>query len=52
MWSRRDFLAGLGLSVAGAVTLGGTPVRAFADSSLMNQLNAIESDRVLVSHTA
>ncbi|MBX2821718.1 MAG: DUF1501 domain-containing protein [Rhodothermaceae bacterium] len=47
-WSRRDFLAGLGLSVAGAVTLGGTPVRAFAGSSLMSQLNSIESDRVLV----
>ena len=48
LWSRRDFLAGLGLSVAGAVTLGGTPVRAFAGTSLMNQLNALETDRVLV----
>ena len=48
LWSRRDFLAGLGLSVAGAITLGGTPVRAFAGSSLMDQLNALETDRVLV----
>ena len=48
LWSRRDFLTGLGLSVAGAVTLGGTPVRAFAGSPLMHQLNSLETDRVLV----
>lgn len=48
MWSRREFLSGLGLSVAGTIALGGTPVRTFAGSSLMHQLNAIETDRVLV----
>ena len=47
-WSRRDFLSGLGLSVAGAVTLAGTPVRTFASSSLLHQLNKVETDRVLV----
>ena len=47
-WSRRDFLSGLGLSVAGTLALGATPVRTFAGSSLMHQLNAIETDRVLV----
>lgn len=48
MWSRRDFLAGLGLSVAGAVTLGGTPVQAFTGTTLADQLNMLETDRVLV----
>ena len=47
-WSRREFLTGLGLSVAGTMALAGTPVRTFAGSSLMQQLNAIETDRVLV----
>ena len=47
-WSRRDFLSGLGLSVAGAMTLGATPVRAFTGSSLMQELSKLETDRVLV----
>ena len=48
LWSRRDFLAGLGLSMAGAVTLGGTPIQAFGGASLAHQLNKLETDRVLV----
>ncbi len=48
LWSRREFLSGLGLSVAGAMTLAGTPVQAFSGSSLLSALNDVETDRVLV----
>ena len=47
-WSRRDFLSGLGSTLAGAFMLAGTPIRAFAESPLLNQLRSQDSDRVLV----
>ena len=47
-WSRRDFLAGLGASLVGACAIGGVPVKAFGQSSLLNALNQLETDRVLV----
>ena len=48
-WSRRDFLTGLGLVTAGgAIMLGGTPVRAFGQTSLLQHLRALETDRTLV----
>ena len=48
-WSRRDFMSGLGLGVAGAALWGGsTPARAFAGSPLLSALSASETDRVLV----
>ncbi len=47
-WSRRDFLSGLGKTFAGAFMLAGTPIRAFAESPLLNQLRNADSDRILV----
>ena len=48
-WSRRDFLASMGLAAAGgAVMLGGTPVKAYGNSSLLHALNRLETNRVLV----
>ena len=48
-WSRRDFLASMGLAAASsAVMLGGTPVRAFGHSSLLHRLNRLDTNRVLV----
>ncbi|MFK7843759.1 MAG: DUF1501 domain-containing protein, partial [Rhodothermales bacterium] len=47
-WSRRDFLSGLGALSAGALLLGGTPVRTFGMSPLMEQLHRMETDRILV----
>lgn len=46
-WSRREFMAGLG--VAGAsFMLGGLPLRAYGQTPLLHQLRALETDRVLV----
>ena len=47
-WSRRDFLSGLGATLAGSFMLAGTPIRAFAQSPLLSQLRNANSDRVLV----
>ena len=48
-WSRRDFLTSMGLATAGgAIVLGGTPLRAFSQSSLLHHLHRLETDRVLV----
>ncbi len=47
-WSRRDFIAGLGTTLAGAFMLAGTPIRAFAESPLIKELRNQESNRVLV----
>ncbi|WP_412067412.1 DUF1501 domain-containing protein [Rubrivirga sp. IMCC43871] len=48
-WTRRDFMAGLGLGVAGAAVWGGAaPARAFAGSPLLASLANAETDRVLV----
>ena len=48
IWSRRDFLSGLGALGAGALFLGSTPVRAYGMSPLIAQINKMESDRILV----
>ena len=48
IWSRRDFLSGLGALGAGAMFLGATPVRSYGMSPLMAQINKMESDRILV----
>jgi uncharacterized protein (DUF1501 family) len=47
-WSRRDFMAGLGLAAGGAFVLGNTPVHAFARSPLLERLRQVASDRILV----
>ena len=47
-WTRRDFLAGLGLAAGGSVLIGSTPVKALGRSSLLEQLRQASSDRVLV----
>ncbi len=47
-WTRRDFLAGLGLAAGTSVMVGGTPVQALGRSSLLEQLLRSSSDRVLV----
>lgn len=47
-WSRRDFLSGLGTTLAGAFMLAGTPIRAFAESPMIRQLRNDDSNRVLV----
>jgi uncharacterized protein (DUF1501 family) len=48
-WSRRQFLTGLGLAMAGTtLSVSGTPVRAFSRSSLLAKLAGSASDRVLV----
>ncbi|MFK7844722.1 MAG: DUF1501 domain-containing protein [Rhodothermales bacterium] len=47
-WSRRDFLSGLGTTLAGAFMLAGTPIRAFAESPLIKELRNQNSNRVLV----
>jgi len=46
-WTRRDFMGGLGLGVAGAL-LGAVPGRAFAASPLLPALASLPTDRVLV----
>lgn len=47
-WNRRTFLRMLGLSGAGSILLGGTPVTALASSQLAALLSAMEGDRILV----
>ncbi|MDE2835353.1 MAG: DUF1501 domain-containing protein [Bacteroidota bacterium] len=47
-WSRRDFLAGLGLVAGSALMLGKTPVHAFSHTSLLNELGSLSSERILV----
>lgn len=48
-WSRRGFLASLGLSaLGGAFMLRGTPVQAFGNSRLLARLGNAETDRALV----
>lgn len=48
-WSRRDFMSSMGLAaIGGAMYLGGTPVRAFGQSSMLAQLRNLETDRILV----
>jgi uncharacterized protein (DUF1501 family) len=48
-WSRRQFMQGLGLAAAGAAfSVSGTPMRALAGTSVLQQLRQNESDRVLV----
>ncbi|NNF57111.1 MAG: DUF1501 domain-containing protein [Rhodothermaceae bacterium] len=49
-WTRRDFLVRSGLAVAGggAMLAGSMPVRALEPSALLQQLAALDTDRVLV----
>ena len=48
-WSRRDFLANVGLTAgAGTIALSGLPVRSFARTSMLQELASVETDRVLV----
>ena len=47
-WSRRDFLASMGLLAGCTVMLGSTPVHALARSSLTTRLQQVSSERVLV----
>ncbi|NNF04667.1 MAG: DUF1501 domain-containing protein [Rhodothermales bacterium] len=48
-WSRRQFLSGLGLALAGAsIPVGGAPLRSYARSPLITHLAASGTDRVLV----
>lgn len=48
MWSRRDFLSGLGALGASAFMLGATPVRAYGMSPLASELSRLDGDRILV----
>lgn len=48
LWSRRDFLSASGLLSAGAIMMGGLPMRAFQPTPLMAALANGESDRFLV----
>lgn len=48
-WSRRDFLARMGLATAGvAFSLGGVPLSAYGRAPMLHQLGQLETDRVLV----
>lgn len=47
-WNRRTFLRMLGLSGAGSILLGSTPVTALASSQLAALLSAMEGERILV----
>ena len=47
-WSRRDFLAGLGLAAGTTVMLGATPVHAMVRSPLLQALQGLSSERILV----
>ena len=47
-WSRRDFLAGLGLAAGSTLMLGQTPIHAFSQTSLLDQLGSLSSERILV----
>ncbi|NNE70119.1 MAG: DUF1501 domain-containing protein [Rhodothermales bacterium] len=48
-WSRRDFLANVGLTAAaGTIGLSGLPIRAFARTTMLQELASVETDRVLV----
>jgi uncharacterized protein (DUF1501 family) len=48
-WSRRSFLASLGLASLGStMMLGGMPVQAFSNSSLLQRLGQLPTRRVLV----
>lgn len=49
IWSRRQFLGGLGLAIAGSlIPAGGSRIHAWARSPLLDRLAAIDSDRVLI----
>ena len=47
-WSRRDFLAGLGLAAGTTVMLGATPIHALARSPLLEALHRRSGERILV----
>ena len=47
-WSRRDFMATMGLTGGGLVMAAGTPIRAFGQTNLLQQLRLLETNRVLV----
>ncbi len=48
-WSRRQFMAGLGMSATGvAMTLGGVPIKSYGASPLLSKLRNNQSDRILV----
>ncbi len=48
-WSRRQFLQGLGLATAGsAIGLGGSTLRAYGASPLLQKLSQSGTDRILV----
>ena len=48
LWSRRDFLTGLGLAAGSTVMLGQTPVHAFARTSMLESLGRLSGERILV----
>ncbi|NKB72751.1 MAG: DUF1501 domain-containing protein [Candidatus Latescibacteria bacterium] len=48
LWSRREFIARLGLAGVGGLTLGGTPVQALASATRLGGLAGQETNRVLV----
>ncbi len=47
-WTRRNFLASLGLLGAGSFLLGPSRVRAYANSPLLAQLKELNNNRILV----
>ena len=48
-WSRRDFLAKMGLATAGVgFALGGSAIQAYGRAPVLQQLGALETERVLV----
>ncbi|MFT4604029.1 MAG: hypothetical protein ACI9W4_000748 [Rhodothermales bacterium] len=47
LWSRRAFLGSMGLAT-GALAVGGIPMRAFGQPSMLSSLAGVDSDRVLV----
>ncbi len=47
-WSRRDFMTTLGLAAGSTMMVAGTPLRALGQTSLLNRLRTLETDRVLV----
>jgi len=48
-WSRRDFLAQMGLATAGiAFSMGGMPVSAYGQAPMLEQLGLLDTERVLV----
>jgi len=48
LWTRRDFISGLGMAAGASVIVGSTPVQALGHSSFLHQLQQSSQDRILI----